>query len=186
MISLLLLSILILVFWLRIARPSSFAIQGRVIHDARVPLLARLRMHAAATVVVLVTALAMSIFWDLPWWGGGVAIVAMAGLVALPIRYTLTVVGIRCGWTPFRRWTEFGGVSRSPGGVRLQGVAGARDMRVWLSGSRGDDEFVLLLQRMITGGYKGKNMLIEYPPTQTSSEPPASIAATTDTSRTVL
>jgi hypothetical protein len=69
--------------------------------------------------------------------------------------YTLTSQGMRPGKTPFRRWTEFGGVARRRGGVRLQGVAGARSQSVWLSGGREDDEFVLLLRQLLRGSYKG-------------------------------
>src|SRR3712207_7517250 len=36
-------------------------------------------------------------------------------------------------------------------GVRLQGVAGARPLTVWLSGGRDDDEFVLLLRQLVRG-----------------------------------
>ena len=82
-------------------------------------------------------------------------IALLALLLALPVRYTLTSQGIRAGWTPFRRWTEFGGVARRRGGVRLQGVAGARPLTVWLSGGRDDDDFVLLLRQLVRGSYKG-------------------------------
>ena len=50
-----------------------------------------------------------------------------------------------------RRWTEFGGVTRRRGGVRLQGVAGARGTTIWLSGNRDDDETVLLLRQLVRG-----------------------------------
>jgi hypothetical protein len=84
-----------------------------------------------------------------------VVLTLLALLLALPMRYTLTSRGIRAGWTPFRRWTEFGGVARRRGGVRLQGVAGARPLTVWLSGGRDDDDFVLLLRQLVRGSYKG-------------------------------
>ena len=79
----------------------------------------------------------------------------LALLLSLPVRYTMTSRGIRAAWTPFRRWTEFGGVARRRGGVRLQGVAGARPLTVWLSGGRDDDDFVLLLRQLVRGSYKG-------------------------------
>ena len=49
----------------------------------------------------------------------------------------------------------FGGVARRPGGVCLQGVAGARSLGLWLSGGRDDDDFVLLLRQLVRGSYKG-------------------------------
>ena len=113
------------------------------------------------------------------------AVAALAFLVATPVRYTLSPSGIQLGWTPARRWTEFAGVSRAPWGARLQGVPGAPDMRIWLSGTLGDDEFVLLLRRMITGAYKGKNVLIEYPP-QPTGERPGRQAASVEVRRSVI
>lgn len=185
MIALTLLAILILLSWARVARPWNLSVSGRVIHDAQLPLLARLRMHFVACTVVLATAVALVIIGDLPWWGPFAALASNLALVLLPIRYTLTSLGVRCGWTPFRRWTEFAGVSRAPGGARLQGVTGSRDMRIWLSGSRGDDEFLLLLRRLITRAYKGQNVLLDFPPRQ-SSDSPGSSAATTDITRTAM
>lgn len=179
------LAILIVFSWLRLVRPGNLRITGEVIHDAGIPLLARLRMHAVSGTVVLLGAVALQIRWDLPWWGIVAAAMSTGALVAVPARYTLTTIGIRAGWTSFRRWTEFAGVSRAPGGARLQGVAGARDKRIWLSGSRGDDEFVALLRRMITGAYKGQNVLLEFPPNQ-SGEAPGNQAAASEVSRTAV
>lgn len=185
MLSLTILTILIIISWARVARPGNVSVAGRLIYNARLPLLARLRMHAVVSAIVLGTATILALVSDLPWWGVLMALLADIGLIALPIRYTLTNMGIRCGWTPFRRWTEFGGVSRAPGGARLQGTAGSRDMRIWLSGSLGDDEFLHLIKRMITSSYKGQNVLIEFPP-QSSKDSPGTMAATTDTSGTAL
>jgi hypothetical protein len=185
MIALMLLSILILVSWLRVARPGNMRISGDVIHDARMPLLARLRMHAVPGGLALLAAIVFWLRWDLPWWGAIAALVSTVALVAMPIRYTLTTLGIRSGWTPFRRWTEFAGVSRAPGGARLQGVAGVRDKRIWLSGSLGDDEFVALLRQMIKGAYKGTNVLREFPPA-TTGEVPGNHAAASEVSRTAI
>jgi hypothetical protein len=47
-------------------------------------------------------------------------------------------------------------VARRRSGVRLQGVAGARPLTVWLSAGRDDDEFVLLLRQLVRGSYKGR------------------------------
>jgi hypothetical protein len=128
---------------------------GNLVRRERLSLFGRLRMHGPAAAVVFVAALAALL---LGWVGPLVVlvvIVLLAILLALPVHYTLTSRGIRAGWTPFRRWTEFGGVARRPGGVRLQGVAGARPLIVWLSGGRDDDDFVLLLRQLVRGSYKG-------------------------------
>ncbi|HYH11739.1 MAG TPA: hypothetical protein VD789_05220 [Thermomicrobiales bacterium] len=185
MYSIAILTILILLSWLRVARPGNSDVTGSIIYDARVPLLARLRMHGMASGTVVLGAMLLTAFWDLPWWGVVIAIGSVVALIALPIRYTLTTVGIQCGWTAFRRWTEFAGVSRAPGGARLQGVAGVKDMRIWLSGSLGDDEFVALLRRMIRGAYKGQNLLVDYPARPTV-ESPGNRAAASKVARTAI
>lgn len=184
MMTLSILAIAILISWLRVVRPSRRSVTGAVIHDVPLPLLARLRMHVVACSMVLSTAVVLVAVAGMPWWGPIVALASNTGLVALPIRYTLTTTGIRCGWTPFRRWTEFAGVSRAPGGARLQGVAGSRDMRIWLSGSRGDDEFVHLLRQMIKSAYQGRNVLVEFPPRNGRS--PGTSAASSDVTRTAM
>lgn len=184
MIALTVLIILIAVSWLRVARPWRHPVSGAVIHDARLPLLARIRMHLVACTIVLTSAVVLVALGDLPWWGPVLALVSNVGLVALPIRYTLTTTGVRLGWTPFRRWTEFAGVARAPGGARLQGSAGSRDMRIWLSRSRGDDEFLHLLRRMISGAYKGRNILQKFPPK--SGQSPGTMAASTDITHTAM
>ncbi len=128
---------------------------GNVVRMESLSLFGRLRMHgphvAALCVVAILSAL-------LRWVNPIVALLAMViavSVIFMPVHYTLTSTGIRSGGTPFRRWTEFGGVARRSGGVRLQGVAGARPQTIWLSGGRDDDEFVLLLRQLVRGSYKG-------------------------------
>lgn len=128
---------------------------GNVVRLESLSHFGRLRMHgphvAALCLVAILSAL-------LGWVNPIVALLAMAmavGVIFMPVRYTVTTTGIRSGGTPFRRWTEFGGVARRAGGVRLQGVAGARPQTIWLSGGRDDDEFVLLLRQLVRGSYKG-------------------------------
>jgi hypothetical protein len=183
MIAMQLLAILIIAAWSRVARPGGHAISGGIVHDVRLPILARMRMHAVPAVFILIASLLMWLWWVLPVWGVLVAAAAMVLLVFVPVRYTLTPVGIRLGWTRFRRWTEFAGVSRAPGGARLQGAAGARDMRIWLSASLGDDEFVLLLRQMITRAYKGRNIVLDYPAPTPPESPGHQAAAVDVTSR---
>lgn len=184
MFALIALTILIVFSWLRVVRPSRRSTRGEVIEEPSLPLLARIRMHVVACTMVLAASVLLAAFSGLPWWGPIVALVSNVGLVALPLRYTLTTVGIRCGWMPFRRWTEFAGVARAPGGARLQGVAGSRDMRIWLSGSRGDDEFLSFLRRMIKSAYQGRNVLLEIPPK--GGEAPGKAAASTDITSTAI
>ena len=140
---------------LRIWVPWGERASGNLVKRRRLSLFGRLRMHGPGALALFILAVVASVTgWIYP-----ASVLALtAGLVALlivPVTYTLTSRGIRAGWTPFRRWTEFGGVARRPGGVRLQGVAGARSLDVWLSGDTDDDDFVLLLRQLVRGSYKG-------------------------------
>lgn len=130
--------------------------RGAVVHRESLTLLGRLRLFGrAASAGLLLVAVGARLGWlALPLaLGFGLAFLAVP---MLPVRYTLTTQGISLGHAPFRRWTEFGGVARRPGGVRLGGVAGARGMTVWLSGRHHDDDFVLLLRQLVRGSYKGQ------------------------------
>lgn len=144
-----------LALFTRIWSPWGDRASGQLVRQEHLSLLGRLRMHGPAAALLLAAVLiALILGWTDPVTM--VAIIALlALLLALPMRYTLTSQGIRAGWTPFRRWTEFGGVARRRSGVRLQGVAGARPLTVWLSGGRDDDDFVLLLRQLVRGSYKG-------------------------------
>jgi len=144
-----------LALYTRVWLPWGESVSGNLVRRVPLSLWGRLRMHGPpAAVVFVAAAVATALGWISPW-----ALLLVAGLLALlfalPVTYTVTARGIRAGWTPFRRWTEFGGVARRRGGVRLQGVAGARPQTVWLSGGRDDDDFVLLLRQLVRGSYKG-------------------------------
>jgi len=129
---------------------------GEIIRREAAPLLARLRLHAAPVGAVLLLAGAAVVSGRASLASGLLVLAGAALLVGLPVRYTITSEGIRLGQTRFRRWTEFGGVARRPGGARLQGVSGARGLTVWLAGSRDADETILLLRRMVRDAYKGE------------------------------
>jgi hypothetical protein len=144
-----------LAFFTRVWVPWGERPSGNRVRQEPLSILGRLRMHGpGALALFLASVAALALGWINPVT---VLVVTalLALLLALPVRYTVTSTGIRAGWTPFRRWTEFGGVSRRSGGVRLQGVAGARPQTIWLSGGRDDDEFVLLLRQLVRGSYKG-------------------------------
>lgn len=147
--------ITILALYLRIWTPWGDSEVGNLVRRVNLPLLGRLRMHGPAAAVLMVAALVgLAVGWVSLLTV--IIVLALLGvLIVTPVTYTLTSQGIRLGKTPFRRWTEFGGVARRRGGVRLQGVAGARSQTVWLSGGREDDEFVLLLRQLVRGSYKG-------------------------------
>ena len=129
---------------------------GNLVGRETLSVLGRLRMHGPTVGLVFVASVVLLALGKIGPLTFLLVTALLALLLALPVRYTMTSRGIRAAWTPFRRWTEFGGVARRRGGVRLQGVAGARPLTIWLSGGREDDEFVLLLRQLVRGSYKGR------------------------------
>lgn len=148
---LLALTVLIGRIWRPWARPPG----GLIVRHVTISLLGKLRMQAPLAVPLLVLTGAGWLTGGLPLWLAALTTVAVAVVVAAPFRYTMTTEGLAIGRSRVRRWTEFGGVSRRHGGVRLQGIAGSRGQTVWLSGNRDDDEFVRLLRQLVRGAYKG-------------------------------
>ena len=145
-----------LALFFRVWVPWGERASGNLVGRETLSVLGRLRMHGPVVAVVFVASLVLLAMAKIGPLTVLLVTALLALLLALPVRYTMTSQGIRAAWTPFRRWTEFGGVSRRRGGVRLQGVAGARPLTVWLSGGRDDDEFVLLLRQLVRGSYKGQ------------------------------
>lgn len=146
---------IILLSWLRVVRPFGTRLEGEPFVVVPMPLLARIRMHALPGIAGTVIALVLTFTSSVPLWLLAAFLLSFIAFLVLPVRYTLTPIGIRRGWSTFRRWTEFAGVARTPGGALLKGVNGSRSMRVWLSRSRGDDEFLQLLRQTIKDAYKG-------------------------------
>lgn len=142
--------------WIRLFRPIHKAVEGNTIRVASLPLLAKIRMHLVPSLLALAIAIGLTATDNLPWWALIVPIVSTVLLLSIPINYTITDAGIRLGWSAFRRWTEFAGVRRTRFGARLLGVSGERGMNIWLSGSRGDDEFLHFLRQTQKNAYKGR------------------------------
>jgi hypothetical protein len=161
---LLLLPLTIGLTWARLVRPGFNALHGTTIMVVSLPLLARIRMHAIPATAALALTLWFVLRGDVPWWVLVVPAVSNTLLIAIPVKYTLTDTGIRLGWTSFHRWTEFAGVRRAPGGARLVGVQRKMGLQIWLSGSRGDDEFLQFLRQTVRNAYQGKSSLIPFPP----------------------
>ncbi len=173
LLSLLLILLVTGLTWVRLVRLGSSRLVGAPILISRVPLLARIRMHVVPAAGSLALAVVLAFRDNAAWWMLAIPLLSGVTLFALPVHYTITETGIRLGWTRFRRWTEFAGVRRAPGGARLAGVHKARGMHIWLSGSRGDDEFLQFLRQMVRGAYKGTAVVIPFPSQRSA---PASIA----------
>lgn len=140
----------------RVYRPWVGPPPGSLVRRHPLPVLARLRLHAVPATAVVAVAVGGAIIGALPIWSLLATTAVLVGVVLVPVRYTLTTVGIARGRTPARRWTEFAGVARRPGGARLQGIGGSRGLGVWLAGSRDVDETVLLLRQLVRGSYQGR------------------------------
>lgn len=169
----LLLPFVILLTWVRLVRPGFNTLQGSPILIVPLPLLARLRMHALPSAVAIGLACWLAAEGDLPWMALAFPVASTILLLAIPVKYTLTNLGIRLGWTSFRRWTEFAGVRRAPGGARLMGAHKTIGMQIWLSGSRGDDEFLHFLRKTVRNAYKGKSEVVTFPANRVRPAVPA-------------
>ncbi|HYI24094.1 MAG TPA: hypothetical protein VD767_01685, partial [Thermomicrobiales bacterium] len=80
----------ILLSWGRTYRPGLSQLHGTVIHVERVPLLARIRMHATAIAIVVGLALAQLILNPGTWIVAVLALISIVVLVAAPVNYTIT------------------------------------------------------------------------------------------------
>lgn len=164
-----LLPILMLYSWVRLAGRGSHRFEGEPIGKMPLPLLARLYMHGLLVVTTLVIAVLLAVFDVMPWTWVLAPLVSGGLLIAVPLQYTLSERGIRRTFGTFRRWTEFAGVERAPGGARLKPLPSTRPARIWLSGSRGDDEFLQLMRTLIRNAYKGKTDVPVFPGNRPSS-----------------
>ena len=140
----------------RVYRPRCPPLGGEVVRHRPLPLLARIRLYRRSMLLIAVAGIAAAATDRVHSWTLAAVGLGLAALLVVPVAYSLTDEGIAFARSRPRRWTEFGGVGRVRGGARLQGSTGARGMTVWLSDSRDDDEFVLLLRQMVRRSYKGE------------------------------
>lgn len=141
--------------WIRLLGLGARRLEGRIVFERPLPLLSRLYMHAAPAGAAILATLSLAVPGEITWWWVLIAAGSSLALIAVPLRYTLTTIGMRRTCGPFRRWTEFAGVTRAPGGARLVPIPGSRPSRIWLSGARGDDEFLQAIRTLIRNAYKG-------------------------------
>lgn len=151
-----LLPLTILNSWVRLFGVGTHSLEGTAVATTPIPLLARVFMHARRIAISIITAILLAAFDAMPWWLVIAPVISGAVLLAVPLRYTLTNAGFKRTFGPFRRWTEFAGVERAPGGARLKPLPRTRQARIWLSGSRGDDEFLQVMRTLIRNAYQGR------------------------------
>ena len=143
-------------------------IEGVLVCERTIPLLARIKRHGLPHAVVTATTVAFVIAGLASAWWLLVTLGSFLVILAMPQKYVVTTSGIRTGRGSFRRWTEFAGVYRSKAGARLQTLSRGPDVPIWLSGDLGDDEFVHLLRTLVRDSYKGK---LTSPPLLQAAEP---------------
>lgn len=151
------LPLLPLVGWLLTMGFSPASTEGEPLFSVPLPLLARMKMFALPFLLGLGILVLLAFFADTGWVSLVLLVGAFAVVLCVPVSYKLTSRGIRTGRGPFRRWTEFAGVRRSRRGALLVGSQRTPNYPIYLSGSRGDDEFVHTLKNLILQSYKGKS-----------------------------
>lgn len=145
----------ILVGWLLTIGVFNRETVGVVLYKRPLRFLARLKMLTLPLLAsVLLTIAFVGFGWIHVAWCAVPWIVTLA-VMHVPADYTLTSSGIRTWRGSFRRWTEFAGAKRSWAGVTLTGVQSRRNYPIFLTGERGDDEFVNLIRTLIRDAYKG-------------------------------
>lgn len=155
-IAIILLPLLPLALWAFLTGWTPSHTEGEPLVVVPISLLSRIKMIATPMVLGLVVIVAMNVFGDANLISLAILGVIFVVLISIPISYTLTTVGIRVGKGRFRRWTEFAGVRRSATGVTLVGGQRASSYPIFLSGDRGDDDFVYMLKHLIQDSYKGR------------------------------
>lgn len=145
-----------LAVWYLLVRWSPAKTEGEQLLIVPIPVLARAKMVTLPFILGVSAIAITAIVADARWGSVGLLLVLTVVLLAIPANYTLTTVGIRNGRGPFRRWTEFAGVRRSPSGCVLVGGQRATSYPIFLSGNREDDDFVVTLKNLVLDSYKGK------------------------------
>jgi hypothetical protein len=82
---------------------------GNLVGVETLSVLGRLRMHGPSVSLVFAVSLVLLALGKISSLTLLLVTALLVLLLALPVRYTMTSRGIRAAWTPFRRWTEFGG-----------------------------------------------------------------------------
>lgn len=153
--STLLIGVALLVMVARVASPLLQRVQGRHLRRLPVPFVAKARRQRFPLVLI-----GMAVGGNLLAGQAALALHlgAMAitsGLLALPAHCVITDQGIRAGWTPFRRWSEFAGLSVRRGNIMLQPLSGLANLEITLPGRFEDADIVSEMRTLIRLGYQG-------------------------------
>lgn len=151
----LLIAVALLVMAAQVMSPLVHRVEGRPLRQLRVPFSAKVRRQRLplALLGVVIGVQLISGHVELGLHLGAIVIAAI--LLAAPARYVMTDRGIRAGWTPFRRWTEFAGLSVRRGTIRLQPLSGLAKLEIVLPGRFEDADIVGEMRALIRASYQG-------------------------------
>ena len=169
-IAIVLLPLLPLALWALLTGWTPSKTEGEPLIVVRISLLTRMKMIAAPILLGLMVFALIAVLADASWISLALLAAVFVVLVSIPISYTLTTVGIRVAKGHFRRWTEFAGVRRSASGVTLVGGQRASNYPIFLTGDRGDDDFVYTLKQLVQDSYKGGATARDHIRSTTSAE----------------
>lgn len=153
----LLIAVALLLMIARVASPWIQRVDGRPLRRLPVPLGAKMRQQRLPLVLLglVIGANVIAGQGMLAMHVG--AIVLASALLALPARCVITDQGIRAGWTPFRRWSEFAGLSVRRGNIMLQPISGLAKLEITLPGRFEDADIVGEMRTLIRLGYQGSH-----------------------------
>jgi len=153
----------------RVYVPWARPIEGQVRVRLPVPLRAKVHRLALPLGLQLTLLLADAVFGWIPLWATVPALALSVVVFVAPARYTITDQGVAVGLTPFRRWTEFSGLSVRRGRIRLKAIRGLPGLEIWLPGRFQDAEVVTELRALVRDAYKGE---LARPATASPAPPP--------------
>ena len=147
----LLLAMMLMVMLVRVFMPFGQQIEGASVAQFSLPFRQRLLYQRSSIYLIGVVML----LGGLGGWLSGlmqtVAALAALMIVNIPIRYTLTSIGIGMNSVVFRHWDEFTGLDTSGRTLRLRAKAGMRDYVVRVSPSQ-RAEMIAALESGLAGG----------------------------------
>jgi hypothetical protein len=141
--------------------------QGELIRKVNVPMRAKVRLQRPNVYAIGVLMLLGGIGGWVPAVAQIAVVLAVAGILIMPVDYTITDREIALGRTPARSWTDFVSIESRPGRLLLNPIPGAADFEVWLPGNAGSTAIEADLRRLVRGGAQGRTTLA--PPSKPSA-----------------
>lgn len=144
---------------LRTVTPWARRVEGRTLRRLPVPVLARIRRQWLPIGLLAAVSLVDAFTDWVTLLYQSVALAIAVVFLSIPTRSVITDEGVRVGWTPFRRWTEFAGVNVRRGNILLQPISGLARLEIALPGRFDDAEVVSELRLLIRTSYQGARHL---------------------------